>query len=69
MRKTFDEDYPGRFSYELKASINYPYPFDNIPQEGLIEISQKDELREFEWKRSISWADFWQAVVARIEYD
>ena len=69
MKQTFDEDYQGRFSYELKASISYPYPFENIPQEGFIEISQKDELREFEWKRSISWADFWQAVAARIEYD
>ena len=69
MKQTFDEDYPCRFSYELRASINYPYPFENIPQEGLIEISQKDELREFEWKRAILWADFWQAVAARIEYD
>ena len=69
MKHAFEEDYRDRFCHTVRATIVYPYPFGKVPQEGLIEVSQVDELREFEWKRSFSWVDYWEGVAARIEYD
>lgn len=68
MKVTLDEDYPDRFSYELKATLEYPDPFDSesVPQHGNILISQRDVIGEFQWEQSLCWSAFWSAISDRL---
>lgn len=71
MTEIFEEDFPNRFSYKLKATIEYPYPFEKTPTQGTIIVAQCDELGEFQWERLFTWHVFWPRIAERIsnEYD
>jgi hypothetical protein len=66
---SFTEDYPGRFSYSVVAKIDYPYPLDDIPKNGEIEVNTKDELGEYSWEKSFCWETFWPKISERIIND